>query len=129
MSEMALTADHLIVIGRGRLLADTSTQEFIDQNSAGGSAYARRRSKRCWTRSRGPAPQSRRVDEFIQIEQHDHGRGRRTRRGQAGVTVHELFVHRSSLEEAFMEMTKDSVEYHATVAHYRPARTFWRGAL
>ena len=33
MSEMALTADHLIVIGRGRLLADMSTADFIDQNS------------------------------------------------------------------------------------------------
>jgi ABC-2 type transport system ATP-binding protein len=31
-----------------------------------------------------------------------------------GITVHELFTHRSSLEEAFMEMTRDSVEYHAT---------------
>ena len=30
------------------------------------------------------------------------------------MTVHELFAHRSSLEEAFMEMTRDSVEYHAT---------------
>ena len=36
MSEMALTAEHLIVIGRGKLLADTSVTDFIDQNSAGG---------------------------------------------------------------------------------------------
>src|SRR5882724_3974539 len=36
MSEMSLTASHLIVIGRGRLLADTTTQEFINQNSASG---------------------------------------------------------------------------------------------
>lgn len=35
MSEMFLTADHLIVIGRGRLLADTSTQEFVRQGSEG----------------------------------------------------------------------------------------------
>src|SRR5204862_226142 len=34
MSEMALTADHLIVIGRGRLIADTSVDEFIDMSSA-----------------------------------------------------------------------------------------------
>jgi ABC-2 type transport system ATP-binding protein len=32
-----------------------------------------------------------------------------------GLTVHELFTQRSSLEEAFMEMTRDSVEYHAEV--------------
>ncbi|MGK5559362.1 ABC transporter ATP-binding protein, partial [Actinomadura kijaniata] len=35
MSEMALTADHLIVIGRGQLLADMSVQDFIAANSAG----------------------------------------------------------------------------------------------
>jgi len=34
MSEMALTADHLVVIGQGRLLADTSMAEFIEQNSS-----------------------------------------------------------------------------------------------
>jgi len=34
MNEMAVTADHLIVIGRGRLLADCSTTEFIDRHSA-----------------------------------------------------------------------------------------------
>src|SRR5215468_3790051 len=37
MSEMALTAEHLIVIGRGKLLADTSVGEFISQNSDGGA--------------------------------------------------------------------------------------------
>jgi ABC-2 type transport system ATP-binding protein len=31
----------------------------------------------------------------------------------AGITIHELFLQRSSLEEAFMELTRDSVEYHA----------------
>ena len=31
----------------------------------------------------------------------------------AGLTIHELFLQRSSLEEAFMELTRDSVEYHA----------------
>ena len=35
------------------------------------------------------------------------------------ITVHELFAHRSSLEEAFMEMTKDSVEYQAQVGGVR----------
>ena len=36
MSEMAQTADHLIVIGRGRIIADTSTDEFINQNASAG---------------------------------------------------------------------------------------------
>ena len=113
MSEMALTAAHLIVIGRGRLLADMTTQQFIDENSSGG------------VRVRTPQPealldaivraggQARRVDGFIQVEDlttdaiGDLAAANR-------LTVHELFQHRSSLEEAFMEMTRDSVEYHAT---------------
>ncbi len=43
MSEMALTADHLVVIGQGRLLADTSMAEFIRQNSR---SYVRMRTPR-----------------------------------------------------------------------------------
>jgi ABC-2 type transport system ATP-binding protein len=113
MSEMALTAQHLIVIGRGRLLADMTTQQFIDENSAGG------------VRVRTPQPEAlldtiiraggraRRVDGFIQVDDlttdaiGDLAAAHR-------LTVHELFQFRSSLEEAFMEMTRDSVEYHAT---------------
>ena len=34
MSEMAQTADHLLVIGRGRIIADASTDEFVNRNSA-----------------------------------------------------------------------------------------------
>jgi ABC-2 type transport system ATP-binding protein len=112
MSEMALTAEHLIVIGRGKLLADTSVSEFISQNSAGS------------VRVRTPQVEALRdalaranakvtdVDKFLQVE------GMTT--DQVGdlaaanhITLHELFAQRSSLEEAFMEMTRDSVEYHA----------------
>jgi len=117
MSEMSLTAEHLIVIGRGKLLADTSVSEFISQNSTG------------TVRVRTPQVEAMRdalaraevkvtdVDGFLQIE------GMTT--DQVGdlaaanhLTVHELFAQRSSLEEAFMEMTRDSVEYQA---HYDDA--------
>ena len=50
MSEMALTADHLIVIGRGRLIADASVDEFVAGRRRTSSACARRRrpsSRRC----------------------------------------------------------------------------------
>ena len=59
LSEMALTADHLIVIGRGRLIAEASTAEFIA------------RSTRSWVRVRSPQ-----LDEL------------RTRAGQAGLGLH-----------------------------------------
>jgi len=113
MSEMALTAQHLIVIGRGRLLANMSTRDFIDQNSASG------------VRVRTPQPEAlldsiaragghaHAVDGFIQVDDlTTDAVGNLAAAGR--ITVHELFHHRSSLEEAFMEMTRDSVEYHAT---------------
>jgi ABC-2 type transport system ATP-binding protein len=112
MSEMALTAEHLVVIGRGKLLADTSTQEFINQNST------------ALVRVRTPQPDElglalvergatyRRDGGFLEIEAlstDEVGELAATHR----LTIHELFNQRSSLEAAFMEMTRDSVEFHA----------------
>jgi ABC-2 type transport system ATP-binding protein len=113
MSEMALTAQHLIVIGRGRLLADTSTADFINQNSAGGVRVRTPHAEALLDALAAKALKYRQVDGFIEIEDvttdviGDLA-------AESGATVHELFVQRSSLEEAFMEMTRDSVEYHAT---------------
>jgi ABC-2 type transport system ATP-binding protein len=115
MSEMALTAQHLIVIGRGRLLADTSTANFINQNSAGGVRVRTPQVEAMLDAIALAGGHVAQVDGFLQIgdmttdEVGDIA-------AAAGVTVHELFRHQSSLEEAFMEMTKDSVEYHATTA-------------
>jgi ABC-2 type transport system ATP-binding protein len=112
MSEMSLTAQHLIVIGRGRLLADMSTADFIAENS---EARTRVRSPHGEELSAALGTQGGRVtqiDGFLDVE------GLSTDQvgdiaAARGLTVHELFTQRSSLEEAFMEMTRDSVEYHA----------------
>jgi ABC-2 type transport system ATP-binding protein len=114
MSEMALTAEHLIVIGRGRLLADTSVSEFISQNSAG-SVRVRTPQVEAMRDALGRAGvKVTEVDQFLQVDA--------MTTDQVGelaaanhITIHELFAQRSSLEEAFMEMTRDSVEYQA---HY-----------
>ncbi|MEY9848399.1 ABC-2 type transport system ATP-binding protein [Streptacidiphilus sp. BW17] len=112
MSEMALTADHLIVIGQGRLLADLSMNEFIDQNS------------HSFVRLRSPQPErlldlltangmSARPDSDGAFEVVDADPARIGDLVAAhGVTLHELSPQRASLEEAFMRMTADSVEYH-----------------
>lgn len=115
MSEMALTAEHLIVIGRGRLLADTSTAKFIAENSA---TRTRVRSPQASQLAEVLRPRARSVtstDGILEVE------GLSTE--QVGdlaavhrLTLHELFTQRSSLEEAFMELTRDSVEYHAQSA-------------
>ncbi|MFD3438989.1 ABC transporter ATP-binding protein [Streptomyces sp. NPDC058685] len=113
MSEMALTADHLIVIGQGKLLADTSMAAFIQENSR---SYVRMRS-----------PQQERLRDvlhesgFVAVESGNgtleidgtgpEELGELAARHQ--IVLHELSSQRASLEEAFMQMTAGAVEYHA----------------
>ncbi len=120
MSEMALTAEHLIVIGQGRLLADTSMADFIHQNSR---SYVRMRS-----------PQQERLRDVLHeagIIAVESGSGVLEIDGatseqlgelaaQHQIVLHELSSQRASLEEAFMQMTADSVEYHAHADHAAP---------
>jgi ABC-2 type transport system ATP-binding protein len=113
MSEMALTADHLIVVGRGRLLADMAMDAFIAQAS---TALVRVRSPHATelrvllsgdgvtVRSDGPG-----VLEVAGLATDEIGE----RAAAEGLTLHELSTHQTSLEAAFMEMTRDSVEYEA----------------
>ncbi|QKW10849.1 ABC transporter ATP-binding protein [Streptomyces sp. NA04227] len=116
MSEMALTADHLVVIGQGRLLADTSMAEFIRQNS------------RSYVRLRSPQQEQLR-DVLHQAGIHAQPAGdgalevdgvavERLGEIAAGhhVVLHELSPQKASLEEAFMQLTAESVEYHASSA-------------
>ncbi|MFI1827877.1 ABC transporter ATP-binding protein [Streptomyces sp. NPDC020412] len=112
MSEMALTAEHLIVIGQGKLLADTSMAEFIRQNS------------RSYVRLRTPQPEQLRdllqakglsVLESAGALEVD---GATTESlgelaAQHQIVLHELSAQQASLEEAFMQMTASAVEYHA----------------
>ncbi|MER6539343.1 ABC transporter ATP-binding protein [Streptomyces sp900105755] len=113
MSEMALTADHLVVIGQGRLLADTSMADFIRANSR---SYVRVRS-----------PQRERLLDVLHgagITVVETGTGALEVEGgkaepigelaaQNGIVLHELSTQQASLEEAFMQLTAESVEYHA----------------
>jgi len=113
MSEMENTADHLIVIGRGKLIADCTMAEFIARSS--GAAV----------RVRTPSP-----DQLLLAVAAKDGTatvdsdGSLLVRGMAaemvgdiafeqGIRLHELTLLRASLEEAYMEVTADSVEYHA----------------
>jgi len=116
MSEMALTAEHLVVIGRGRLVADTPIAEFVRQGS-GGDVLVRSPAAPTLAgllHSRGAA-----------VTAHDHGALAVTGMNAAAIgdlaaahhiTVHELTPRHASLEEAFMELTRDSVDYHAATA-------------
>ncbi|MCW5697533.1 MAG: ABC transporter ATP-binding protein [Bauldia sp.] len=114
MSEMSLVATHLIVIGRGRILADAGIDAFIDQAAQN---YVLVRS-----------PQAARLSEAIT------GRGGTVRpdegdainvvgwtpaqvgelAAELGVVLHELTEKRASLEAAFMKLTGDSIDYRGT---------------
>ena len=116
MSEMALTADHLVVIGRGRILADCSTSQFIAEHAA---SVVRVRSPQ----PGGVADLLRRhgldvvvrEDDELQVQGLDAPAiGELV--GKSGLFLHELTLVRSSLEDAFMTLTADSVEYSASVA-------------
>jgi ABC-2 type transport system ATP-binding protein len=115
MAEMALTADHVIVIGKGRLLAETSVEDLIAGSSQN---FVRVRSL---------------DNDKLAILFGDHGGSSRPEAdgalavtgitaaaigdlaGAQGIVLHELSPQEASLEEAYMELTRDSVEYRAGV--------------
>ncbi|MGI4895597.1 MAG: ATP-binding cassette domain-containing protein [Janthinobacterium lividum] len=113
MSEMALTAEHLIVVGRGRLIRDVSVHEFIASASANS---VRVRSPQA-TQLRdlllgvGVTVSSSVVGELAVTGLNTDEIGLRA--GAAGITLFELTPVEASLEEAFMELTADAVEYRA----------------
>ena len=115
MSEMEHTADHLIVIGRGQLLADCTMEEFIARSSGQTvrvvhapalSSWPRRWPRREARSSPAAATDALTVSGLIAAQVGDIA-------FEHGVRLHELTVVRASLEAAFMELTADSVEYRA----------------
>ena len=111
MSEMALTAEHLVIIGRGSLLADTTVAELIERVAVG-SVLVR----------------SPRATELGDVLARDGGTVTGTEPGtlqvsgvsaerigdlalEHGLPVYELTPRRASLEEAYMELTRNAVEY------------------
>ncbi len=116
MNEMAVTADHLIVIGRGKLLAETSTQDFIERSSekyvlvrspdaaaladlvaaAGGKAEPESPADGKTPALRVSNLDAARIGEIAAADR---------------IVLHELTPRLASLEEAYMELTADSLEY------------------
>jgi ABC-2 type transport system ATP-binding protein len=120
MSEMALTADHLLVIGKGRLIADTSVDEFV-RSSSQQSVYVRspqaaELAARCRQAGATVAgPDAGTDPDVIEITGMDSAEVGRLAAAH-GIALSELIPVRASLEEAFMELTRDSVEYQAAGA-------------
>ena len=110
LSEMSLTADELIVIGRGKLITQCGTAEFIERSSAA-TVFVRS--------PQLPALRSALVGKGHTVE--DDGAGLRVHGASTeeigdtaaaiGAVVHELSPQRGSLEEAFMALTEDAVDF------------------
>ncbi|HTV99628.1 MAG TPA: ATP-binding cassette domain-containing protein [Streptosporangiaceae bacterium] len=116
MSEMENTADHLIVIGRGRLIADCAMAEFIAQGS-GQAVLARTPQPELLAAAVTAAGGTAAGVEDGELEVRGLTEDRIGDIAFAsGLRVHHLAPARVSLEQAFMELTADSVEYHASVA-------------
>jgi len=113
MSEMALTADHLIIIGRGRLIIDAATDSFMQAQAVrsvtvrapGADNFAR------WLTEAGAQVSAGPEETLVVTGMDSLAVGRLAH--DRGVVLAELTPRRSSLEQAFMELTQDSVEYTA----------------
>jgi ABC-2 type transport system ATP-binding protein len=120
MSEMAQTAEHLIVIGRGQLLADTSVEEFVRSAS---KPSVRVRSPQLGTLTAalaGPevsiVPVEPNVAEVVGLAPEQIGEAAAAN----NVVLHELTPLTASLEEAFMEMTREDVEFQGSTSRPQP---------
>ncbi|WP_199440537.1 ABC transporter ATP-binding protein [Umezawaea beigongshangensis] len=116
LSEMAVTAQDLVVIGRGKLISQSTTTEFVERSTENSVLV---RSPEL------PKLHSLLVDKGFTVREEDTSALTVTGAtsdqigdlaGANGVVLHELSPQRGSLEQAFMQLTGDSVEYHAELA-------------
>ncbi len=113
MSEMALTADHLVVIGRGRLVADEPIAEFVQQNSRSSVIVRSPAGGQLATvlAQRGAAVTAH-TDGGLAVTGLDAA-AIGNLAASHGITLHELTPRHASLEEAFMDLTRASADYRA----------------
>jgi ABC-2 type transport system ATP-binding protein len=113
MSEMALTAHHLIVVGRGELIADVDVEEFVAMASTNVVVVRSPQATQLRDLLLGPdVTITSKEAEVLEVRgvsvqaigdlAFDHQ-----------IRLHGLELQQASLEDAFMEMTRDSVEFHA----------------
>jgi ABC-2 type transport system ATP-binding protein len=116
MSEVALTAEHLIVIGRGKLIADTSVDDFVRRAEKNVVRVRSPQAARLLERLAGPGV------SIVEVEPEvlDVSGLRAAQIGEIAaaqrIVLHELSQQQASLEEAFMALTGDEVEFKAPSA-------------
>ncbi len=123
MSELELTADHLVVIGRGQIMADLSMADFIGQASidsvrvaSPGATELRDLLVRDGVTVTSATPGQLDVEGLPAAYIGDVAAAH-------GIPLHQLAAREVSLEEAFMALTSDAVEYHGTAGASHPERS------
>ncbi|MEE1939652.1 ATP-binding cassette domain-containing protein [Streptomyces sp. TRM 70361] len=111
MNEMAQTADHLVVIGRGRLIADTGMSEFLRTRGEGAVLVRTPEPDSLASRLTAAGATVREGPESSLLVSGLTGEEIGRLAVHHGVPLSELTPQRPSLEDAFMELTRDSVEY------------------
>ena len=118
MSEIALTAEHVIVVGRGRLIADTSVADIVAQASKNTAVRVRTPEAAACAPGSSPTARPSSSTERDVLEVHGLPSERIGEIAAAQrVILHELTPRLASLEDAYMALTGDSVEYRATATH------------
>ncbi|MET9515261.1 ATP-binding cassette domain-containing protein [Streptomyces sp. NPDC002994] len=121
MSEMALTADHLVIIGRGKLLADTTVADFVRSSgqdvikvvTPDSALLSQLLTTQVTTRGRGAVDIASPTPGTLHISGTDAEHIGRTAAAHS-IPLFELTPQTASLEQAFMDLTRDAVEYQAT---------------
>ena len=122
MSELQDTADHLVVVGRGQVIADTSVAELIAAASGGRvTVRTTARAEATTVLAHAGATIAATGQDTLIIS------GLAAEKivallGESGLPFSEVSPHRATLEEAYMELTRDAVEFRATAAAGEAAR-------
>jgi ABC-2 type transport system ATP-binding protein len=115
MSEMEATADHVLVIGRGRLVADMAMAEFMALGSGANVRVVTPDPARLEAQVRAACPEAAFApgdDGALHVAGVDNVRIGEVA-AAAGIVLHELTPQRASLEATFIELTGDDVEFHS----------------
>ena len=114
MNEMAVTADHLIVIGQGKLLRDEGMTKFVESNTRHWVLVrSSQLAKLSAELSKAGAQVRPGTDDSIEVAGLD-SRAIGELAAASGLTLYELATQHASLENAFMDLTHDSVDYRAS---------------
>ena len=116
MSELQDTADHLVVVGRGRVIADASVADLIAAASADRvTVRTPARDEAMTVLARAGAEAAATARDVITVSGLTPERVVKLL-SENSVPFAELSAHRASLEEAYMELTRDAVEFRAEAA-------------